>query len=391
MSPAVYQVGPLSFWTVNKSMNPEDGMNNLWNELAAIKPYGQMVRGRFVRIGDDEALADWQNQHKNTDILTSTPTYTAPHRQLLCLAPLSFEITGTDLEEIRKNTVSAFLYLTQYLKIPDDCVEVIYNAGVDGNSSGDGSYDGYGGDNRSDCIYNPSKMVLIIPSAVFNCKPTAHMPVINYSLAREMLAAGITLIDIDVYQRDHFLRLPNSINGTNGRYVIPLQIKELMYLDSRSIIELSRQPRAEDSFISPQSVPQATEWFAQELGKAEKEYQRQNQLQKVLLEKGWQIPPCIRRLLWAELDKNNALEMCRLVARFYSFIKASEAEIWQHLHRLDKRHTINDYQRLKAIVTFAVENPGMFDCSHPLLRCCCSDRKCFMAKLVEEFENPHLF
>ncbi len=128
-----------------------------------------------------------------------------------------------------------------------------------------------------------------------------------------------------------------------------------------------------------------------ELEKAEKEHLQQNQLQKILFEKGWQIPPCLRSLLWAELGKSNSLETCRFLARFYSFIKAGEAEIWQQLHRLDKHNGINDYQKLKAIVTFAVENPGMFNCSHPLLRHFCPGDKCSIAELMKELENPYLF
>jgi len=335
-------------------------------------------------------LADWRNQH-NKNILISTAAYTAPHRQLLCLAPLYFEIIGTDLEEIRRNTVSAFLYLTQHLKIPDDCIEAIYDAGDDGDNAGDAGYDGQDRNNRHERVHSGSKIALLIPSAVFNCQPTVHTPVINYSLARKLHSAGISGINIDVYERGRFFRLTNSINSATGRYVIPLAIKELMYLDTRSIIELSKQPKPEDSLTLPRSIPQAAEWFAQELKKAEKEHQRQNRLQKVLLEKGWQIPLCIRRLLWAELDKESAIEAYRIVVRFYSFIKAGEAEIWHQILSLNRRLAPMDYQRLKAIVRFTTENPGMIDCGHPLLRRCCSGRKCFMAKLIEEFENSHLF
>jgi hypothetical protein len=60
---AAYQVGPFSFWTVTNSMNPEGGMNNLWNELAAIKSYGQMVRDKFVRIG---TMKRWQTGGTST-------------------------------------------------------------------------------------------------------------------------------------------------------------------------------------------------------------------------------------------------------------------------------------------------------------------------------------
>jgi len=46
-------------------------------------------------------------------------------------------------------------------------------------------------------------------------------------------------------------------------------------MDATGIIELSKHPRAEDSTVMPQKIPNAIEWFAQEHEKAEKQHRRQ--------------------------------------------------------------------------------------------------------------------
>jgi len=342
-------------------MNAESKNNAKYMILKAFKD-GKSI---FLDVADEEAVETFRNEHENKDLFVSTCLYSAPDPSAERTYPLYFYLASNNLEKTCVSTLEAYYYISENFNNPEDCLEPCY----DGDAT----------------------MLIIVPPVVFDSWPTPFMPAVNYHLCHQLIKDGIQHLDQDSYEKNHFLPLPNSINSDTGRFIIPLAIKELMYLDARSIIELSKQPKPENSFISPQSVPQAAEWFAKQHEKAEKEHHQQNQLQKILFEKGWQISPCIRRLLWAELDKNSSLEACRLVARFYSFIKAGEAEIWQHLHRLDKRHGINDYQRLKAIVTFAVENPDVFDCSHPLLWRFCTGGKCFIAGLTKEFENPYLF
>jgi len=235
------------------------------------------------------------------------------------------------------------------------------------------------------------EIIITVPPVVFGGRPTPLMLAMIYHLARQMTEDGIGNLDIDVYQRDRFVHLPNSINTLTGRYVFPLLIKELLYLDGETIVELARKPKAEDSMAIPRFIPEAAEWFADVKAEFEQEQRRQNELRELIQQKGWGILPCIRRLQWTDLDESTALETCRLIAQWYSFINAVDDEIWYHVLRLARRNAVNDQQRLRAIVTFAVENTIFMACEHPLLKRFCSASRCFMTKLIEECEEPYLF
>jgi hypothetical protein len=219
------------------------------------------------------------------------------------------------------------------------------------------------------------------------------MPAINYYLAGQMVHEGLKNIEIDSYIRDSYIPLTNSINSVTNRFVIRLTWKELIYLNGNRIIDLSKQPRPDDLMITQQEVP-GVEWFVEVHADFEKELLRQDELQKLILKNGWQIPPCIRRLTWADLDINSAIEACRLISGTYSFLGSHEEEIRYHILRLAKRNSITgfqEYQKLKNIVTFGVENPTLAECRHPLLSRFCPAGGCFIAELIEEYEKPLLF
>ena len=72
-------------------------------------------------------------------------------------------------------------------------------------------------------------------------------------------------------------------------------------------------------------------------------------------------------------------------------LKLCETEIWHYIIKWAQRNSYKNYQRLKAIVTFAMENPCLCDCEHPLLRRFCPAGGCFMKELIEEYEKPYLF
>jgi len=118
---------------------------------------------------------------------------------------------------------------------------------------------------------------------------------------------------------------------------------------------------------------------------------RQNELQKLMLQKGWEIPPCIRRLQQLCLYDNIRLEAYRVLSQFYSWIGAGPDEIRHLINFMDRRNPIRNYQKTNAIITFAVENPWFVGCQHALLHRFCPAGKCFMAELIEEYENPRLF
>ena len=236
-----------------------------------------------------------------------------------------------------------------------------------------------------------AEMVIMIPPVVFRGQPTPFMPALNYRLARQMADDGISNIDIDVYVRDSYVALPNSINSATGRFVIYLTPKELLYMDGTRIAELSKQTRPEDSVIQLSRIPEAVEWFSETHDEFGEKKTRQNQLHELMVRNGWEIPPCIRRWLRLCLYDNVRLEVYRITSQFLSWIGASESEIRFQIHSIDRRNPIKDYQKLKNIITFAVENPWFVGCEHALLRQFCPAGGCFMAELIDQHKNPLLF
>ena len=340
---------------------------------------------------------------------------------------LYFCIISPDLGQTQESTIFACYYFAEYFAIPPDCIEVIYNGAAncgmgdhggydgDGGDGGDGDGDGgdgaggddAGGDSGGDdsggdiALDNackdsnnndaPCEMLITIPPVVYGNLQSPHTPTINYHLARQMLKDGIKNIQIDVYEHCHMIRLPNSINTATSMYAIPLTFEELLYIDKSQIIKLSKFPRPENSMIIPRTVPEAVEWFTRQQDDLTKKQISQSRLLESMLKKGWQIPLCIRRLQNLYLYDSTRLEAYRIIAQFYSWIKASADEVWCQVQNSDQRNPINDYQKLKAIITFATENPSFAGCEHKLLKRFCPPGKCFIAELKDLNKEPLLF
>ena len=106
---------------------------------------------------------------------------------------------------------------------------------------------------------------------------------------------------------------------------------------------------------------------------------------------GWLIPPCIRKLLWADIGKSTGLEALRITVHWYSYINASEYEIWHQIQSWARRNAYKNHNKLRSIATFAIENPSFADCEHKLLQRCCPAGKCFIAELRDLNKEPLLF
>jgi len=132
-------------------------------------------------------------------------------------------------------------------------------------------------------------------------------------------------------------------------------MKELLYLDVNGFIELSKQPKPEDSMILPHRIPEAVEWFNEIYTEFETKLLRQDELQKLMLEKGWEIPPCIRRLQQLCLYDKVRLEAYRVISQFYSWIGAGPDEIRHQIHLVDRRNPIKNYKKYRIEKYFLVK------------------------------------
>jgi len=300
---------------------------------------------------------------------------------------LYFCVESADIGQTQENIILACYYISENFAIPTDCIEVIYN-GADycGDAFSDDSVCKEDSNNNTLC-----EMVIIIPPVVYGNRQFPYTSAINYHLARQMLKDGIKNIQIDVYEHNHMIRVPNSFNTSSKRFVIPLRFEEILHMGKSQIITLSKAPRPENSMIIPKMVPEAIEWFACRHEEFAKKQKSQNRLLELILKDGWQIPPCIRRLQTLCLYDSIRLEAYRIIAQFYSWIKASVNEIWQQVQNSDHRNPINNYSKLNAIIKFAIENPSFAGCSHKLLKRFCPVGKCFIDELINLNKEPLLF
>jgi hypothetical protein len=349
---------------------------------AAVKP-AQSSEAVFVDMADSIAVEALQTRYDNRDLRVSVRYYTMADLSAPSGRSLHFRIGPASMETVRRHALETAYYMAEHLGIPSESVDLIYNGG--------GLVCDKPVTQSETATSTPAEVVVLVSPAVFNGGPTPLMPTLNHNLARQMRAAGIQSVDLDIYIRDQFVPLVNSLNGATGHFVIPLRLEELLYLDVTAITELSAQPRPDDTYAVCRPVPEAAEWFAEALKEEEKRLKRQSQLREELLRRGWFIPPCVRRLGWADMSEDQALEACRIIAGFYPFVNASEDEVDYHIRRLGQHHGLRDYLRLRNITTFGRENPAFPGCDHLLLQQFCPAGKCLITELIAECENPLLF
>jgi len=350
------------------------------------------LRGRkpiLLDTGNATAIEALRDRYKNQDLLVS-PWYTEhPDFSATRTWPVYFHITAPDVETTRVNALEAIYYITEDFSIPAESIDILYDGGGQAGPSPDpadhsSSVNAKGGTTAA-------AIIISIPPAVFGGQPTPLMPALNHHLARRMAEDAIKNLDIDVYRHDHLVPLPNSVNTATGRFAIPLGQKELLYLDAKTIAELAQRPKPEDSLVMPRPVPEAIEWYVETLAEFENNRRQQDALRKRLLDAGWQIPPCIRRLMQLCLYDHNRLEAYRVISFYFAWIGANPVEIRHLVYTVDRRNPVNDHQKINAIITFAVENPGFPGCRHPLLHRFCPAGRCFMVELIEEYNQPQLF
>jgi len=356
-----------------------------------VKPKGSKT-GDFVNVADPEALAACRAHCGNRDLQISAADWKKPDLSSPSRPWLYWRVTSYSIDLVRQVGLGILDYVPEHSAVPEPFIEVRYDGG--GSSISKDTTGPSPGGRRSGLdgtgALTPAEIAVIVPPTVFDPPPTPLIPLINYRFARQMRENGIA-VDIDIYAKDQqFLPLLNSINSVTGGHVISVSKRELLYLDGAGLLELSRQLRSDES-AEDRHVPEAAVWFAQTLQEEESRQKWQSQLRQTLWKTGWQVPPCVRRLHWADLSEDEALEACRVIAGFYPFINAGEEEVWHHILQLERRHGIREPARLRFIIAFGSENPGFLGCNHPLLQKFCPATKCRFEDIYNDYVNPRLF
>jgi len=332
----------------------------------------------FLDINDPAALEQLRNNHNNADILISTCSYLSPDKSAGRQNPLYVIINSPSADDVRNSAIETIYWLTEETGISEEQMDIYYNGAASAN-------------NATKTPNNSANIIIYVNPGIFGSVSTEFMPLICFNLARQIIKSSIKNVLIDVYELDHCMNLPNSIISSSGTYVISLQFKELTFLSNEALAEIAKRPRPDDSYAIIEHNPSAQDWLTQKNNEIIEENKKQNTLLDLILKTGWQIPPCIQKLQSLCLYDNIRLEAYRIIAAFYAWIKASQQQIQHQIQSIDYKNPVNDHQKIRAIITFAIENPRFVGCGHLLLQRFCPAGKCFMAELINEMERPLLF
>jgi hypothetical protein len=362
----------------------------------------------FLRADDETTLNKYRESLRNTDIMQSVGVYASPDLDADQVRPLYFRILDNNPEITRENALRVVYSFIEIAGVPQEYFDIVYNSGTFRTQTGKCGFvlhpkDDYARAHMAEQSHPagrpkgtriiPTEIVIRIPAIVFGNSTSDLTPHINYQLSRDLVQAGIGGVDIDVYQRHRFVRIPNSCRAATGLFGIPLAFDELLNLTPHRIATMALAPRAEESMIFPCEVPRVVEWFQYLKDQAQKETNTQKRLREMALDSRGKIPSCIARLKRAwNIRECCQFEAFRVLVGWYAWMKADSMQIRNALCRTDwgHQHQSND-GRLTAILTFAMENPTFAGCHHPLLQPYCTPEKCYMMDLIHECIEPHLF
>ena len=328
-----------------------------WIELAGFLPSGRMLRGVFVNVNDQDAIARWRQRFNNTDIFASVFRYEKPDPTSRCVAPIFADI---DCQENLLNARDSALMFCELLSLH-------MQTGVDDVA----------------IYFSGSKgFHVLVPCVIFQPCPSSYTLALYKQIAQNARRQAVRFIDESVYTHRRLLRLPNSINSKSGLYKIPLWHKELLHLDLHNLLKLARRPRPDDCLDMPRFNPQAAQWYKDALisiarCKTKKTTKKTGEQFKY----GWRIPPCIKTLQTMRLSDGTRHSTYLILARFYRWINMHPDEITETLLSIDDKNPIQQPGDIQRIVNWAVQHPGFPGCRNDHLKQVCCKEKCFYAQM----------
>jgi len=324
-------------------------------ELAGFLPDGRMLRDKFVRFDDTEAISKWRDKFGNIDVFTSICRYAKPEAQSQYIVPLFFDIDSLDnLNAARENALILCELIMARLQIDSNLIQICFS--------------GYKG------------FHVTVPCEIFNSIPSKFAIELNKRIALEAQTQGVPLVDTSVYTSRRLWRLINSINSKSGLHKIPLTHKELLHLSIGNILKLAQKPRIEDDFCITAVNPQAALWYKTTLScmaNFKGKPVRRKTTFAPNFKHGWQVPRCIKNIRQTTLPDGIRHNAYLSLARFYSWINMHPNEVCEQLFELDQKNPIHDPDSIQRIVTWAMDHPGFAGCDNDVLKKYCNKENCF--------------
>ncbi|MCD6404957.1 MAG: hypothetical protein J7M19_03950 [Planctomycetes bacterium] len=328
-----------------------------WIELAGITPRAAMIRNRFVRAEDLQAVKTWRERFDNRDVYASVCRFAKPTRDADFFCDFFLDIDSDNLNTAREEALRAFYLLVDHLGLRPEWVDLFFS-GAKG-------------------------FHVIVPHVVFGSPKASEIMRVWKALAGRLVSEGLEHIDLGVYQKSRVLRLPNSLNSKSGLYKVPLEYKELRDFGLDYVLELAREPRDEDSLAMPEEGLKAAAWFREALTwwrtKRAGKTPRSNSTTK--FSQGWRVPPCIRNIEQATLPDGIRHTAYLALARFYAWIGMHALEAEERIGLIDEKHSVRDSACIARIVEFGGKHPGFPGCDNPVLKKYCDRKRCFLPRI----------
>jgi len=331
--------------------------NNFRNiELAAARPGGGFERNCFVYADDREAVEAWRKRHHNRDVYASVCRFERPDRKSPFACPFFADFDATDPRDAAPEVLKACELLRDRIGIDPNCVELHFS-GAKG-------------------------FHLSVPLPVFGDVVAPEALRVWRELGWRLAHEGVHHLDLGIYQSSRVLRLPNSINSKSGLYKIPVEYEELRDLGMDHILNEAKRARDEDSLAVPGECPRAAHWFYRAMACVRRSRSRSTgrSRRRRGFQRGWRMPPCIRRLERATLPDGLRHAAYFALACFYAQVDMHPAEAERRLREIDGRHPIRDPGYLFRVVDCGRNHAGFPSCSNPALRRYCDPDRCFLAR-----------
>lgn len=175
-------------------------------------------RNIFIR---EEQIEEYREKHGNKDVFTTYfkyPNQSKPNQDTEIVGDMVFDFDSKkDVEEARDDALGVIGNMSREFGVDTGMVNITFS-GMKG--------------------YH-----INIPYQLFDAKADKRMEKIYRRIASVYFSGGYKTIDMSMYQKNRFLRLPNSRHGDTGFYAIPLTFNELRNMDTDRIINMALKPR----------------------------------------------------------------------------------------------------------------------------------------------------
>lgn len=175
---------------------------------------------RNISIKEEE-INEYRERYGNIDVYTTYFRYPKPgkpDRNTEVIGDMVFDFDSEkDVEEARNDAVGVIENLRKEFDIDPDTIRIVF--------SGKKGYH------------------IIVPYQTFNVEADKDLDKTYKRIAEGFYKAGYKTIDMKMYQKNRFLRLPNSKHNDTGFYAIQLTFNELKSLDTDRIMSLAAKPK----------------------------------------------------------------------------------------------------------------------------------------------------